>query len=302
MKTRLALAAVGVAALAAACLPPAPPPPTPTVDAPVLTATYSWEDGTVQEPSVLPVGGRYRMWYRAAGWEGLGCRMGTATSADGVHWTKNPTPVLGAGYGGEPAQTCYLNVVTIGGMFLAFYGPNDGTGTLHYATSADGVSWAAQGVALAPDVGEVVIANTAVWVEGTTWHLLYEALNPDGRWRTSRAVGTGPAAWEKSGVQLANLAANGLSTYGGPEVQIAAGGGYYLYLHRSTTNTNLPTDIYRSYSADLATWGAPVLVVAHAGADWQYDQVADPTIIGQRLWFDGDNNSRAYAAIGMVTL
>lgn len=300
MKRLLAAAAACLAL--AACLPPAPAPPKDTTPPPVLTATMGWEDGTVQEPNVLAVDGGYRMWYRAAGWEGLGCRMGTATSTDGVHWSKYPSPVLGAGYGGEPAQTCYLKVQRIDGLLYALYGPNDGSGTLHYATSSDGVQWAYQGIALSPDPGEVVLANSTMWAEGGDWKLLYGVFNPDGRWRMSSATGSGPDQWVKSSVLLSDLAKNPLGMYGGPEVQLAAGGGYYLYLHLSTTNTNLPTDIYRSYSPDLVSWTVPALVLAHSGQGWQYDQVADPTVVGNLMWFDGDDNSHATAAIGMVQL
>jgi predicted GH43/DUF377 family glycosyl hydrolase len=297
---RTVLILVGVAALAAACAPP-PPAPVDTTPPPVLTATLPWEGRAVQEPTVMFINGTYRMWYRAAGWEDQpGCTLGYATSTDGVSWSKVDHPVLGQGAGGELGQTCFVSVDLIGSVFYAFYGSGDGN--LRYATSNDGVAWQAQGVAMAPGSWDLVVANTSVWVENGTWKMVYEAFCSDGRWRMSSATGTGPSTWTKTNAIFTDFDATPSSMAGGPEVQVAPGGGYFLYFHRSAGNSNLPTDIYRSYSSDLEHWSPPALVLEHVGRGWQYDQVADPSVVGNLMWFDGDNNPQGYAAIGMARL
>ena len=69
---------------------------------PVLTigADGAWDDTTIWDPNVLYAGGQFKMWY--CGEDGDAPRIGTATSPDGITWTKYAgNPVLAGGAPGS---------------------------------------------------------------------------------------------------------------------------------------------------------------------------------------------------------
>lgn len=60
----------------------------------------AWDSLTVYYPNVIRAGGAYEMWY--TGFDGRQLRIGHATSADGVAWTRDPAnPVLAGGPAGS---------------------------------------------------------------------------------------------------------------------------------------------------------------------------------------------------------
>lgn len=65
----------------------------------VLSPSLPLEGSTVEYPDVVRVGSEYRMWY--SGWDGATLRIFSATSTDGVSWTKQGV-VLHVGASGEP--------------------------------------------------------------------------------------------------------------------------------------------------------------------------------------------------------
>lgn len=114
-------------------------------DKPVLVPgeNGSWDDSGVADPSVILDGGGYKMWY--AGYDGLGWRIGYATSSDGVVWKKHPSsPVLDIGMSGAWDDDFVLRpgVVFDGIEYRMWYsGYNGSTVRIGYATSPDGVVW-----------------------------------------------------------------------------------------------------------------------------------------------------------------
>jgi hypothetical protein len=151
----------------------------------VLTPDAAWEGDVMGAPAVVRVGGRYLLYYAAAGGIGL------ATSADSHAFTKVAGPVLapapagGAGGWEQGATPASPGVVQLAdGSFRMFYevalGP--GATAIGEASSADGSSWTRLGTgpALAPvgagDAGENPWDATSV---GSPFPML--AQSADGR-------------------------------------------------------------------------------------------------------------------------
>jgi hypothetical protein len=116
--------------------------------APVLTpdASPAWDSVGVTSPSVVYDGATYRMWYVASANEnGAGLGIGTATSPDGLTWTKSPeNPVLLPGSPGTPDQDGVGSawIIRDGATYRMWYaGWKGGKTTLCYASSTDGMGW-----------------------------------------------------------------------------------------------------------------------------------------------------------------
>lgn len=120
---------------------------------PIFTTSGSSTDfdySSIRSPWVIKDGATYKMWYSGKGSDGR-WRIGYATSADGVSWTRGNSgnPVLDRGNiakfdGGGVAHP---SVIKDGQTFRMWYaGVIEATGywQIGYATSADGTSWTRQ--------------------------------------------------------------------------------------------------------------------------------------------------------------
>jgi len=103
-------------------------------------------------PTVLRVGNQFRMWYTCARSYASQLQICYATSSDGTHWTKNPSPVLnGTGFAPDwdAAGVYSPSVIYDGhvyGMWYSGYQYVAGSSSqsitqIGYATSTDGVTW-----------------------------------------------------------------------------------------------------------------------------------------------------------------
>lgn len=156
------LAALGLAAMVAAA-PPAPfvPPfgawTRLNADRPILAPQGDgFEAAGVFNPAVIRDGDRYVMLYRAQDAKGIS-RLGRATSADGVRFTRTAEPALvpEAGYerGGGVEDP---RLVKVGVTFYLTYTAYDGENAqLALATSSDLRRWQRRGV--------IMPANTGRW-------------------------------------------------------------------------------------------------------------------------------------------
>ena len=115
-----------------------------------------WDDNDVLSPAVIKDGGTYEMWYN--GFDGAKYRVGYATSADGVTWTKDAgNPVLDIGTGGawDNTHITYPGVIKDGGTYKMWYSGDDGTNIrIGLANSSDGVGWT-------KGAGRIVVVGTA---------------------------------------------------------------------------------------------------------------------------------------------
>ncbi|UCF08626.1 MAG: hypothetical protein JSW28_02755 [Thermoplasmata archaeon] len=115
-------------------------------DNPVLEGggNNGWDDESVEYPEVIYSNGLFRMWYSGRDTTDK-YRIGYATSADGINWTKSSSnPVLDLGSVGE-WDNYYVHSPTVifdGGSYHMWYSGNDAsTYRIGYATSPDGITW-----------------------------------------------------------------------------------------------------------------------------------------------------------------
>jgi predicted GH43/DUF377 family glycosyl hydrolase len=102
----------------------------------------SWDDYSIQWPSVIKRNGTYEMWY--AGHDSINWRIGLATSIDGLTWTKHPdNPVLQLGpLGWDNSNVFAPCVLWNGSMYEMWYTGHDGSNwRIGHATSPDGINW-----------------------------------------------------------------------------------------------------------------------------------------------------------------
>lgn len=126
-------------------------------DQPVLTAGASpWEVAGVASLGVLKEGGTFRMWYSGEDASGV-WRIGTATSLDGISWTKSATNPLSLGGSGWDQWVGGPQVIYDGNTYrMYFHGYNGSTWRIGVATSTDGQSFTEDG-------SNPVLAATASW-------------------------------------------------------------------------------------------------------------------------------------------
>jgi predicted GH43/DUF377 family glycosyl hydrolase len=118
---------------------------------PVLTPTSgTWDQFNVQFPFVIRENGQYKMWYSSSLQSDYNqCKIGYATSLDGIEWTKDTlhNPIFETGtdpWEAGGVMACYVMPVS-GGYKIWYSGFTtsaiDGNVYIGYATSVDGISW-----------------------------------------------------------------------------------------------------------------------------------------------------------------
>mmetsp|Transcript_106916 Transcript_106916/g.212319 ORF Transcript_106916/g.212319 Transcript_106916/m.212319 type:complete len:323 (+) Transcript_106916:29-997(+) len=274
---------------------------------PVFVASQAWEGSAVCEPEVmwLPEFQYFRMYYRG-GWGTW--HIGVAISPDGIAWTKlAQNPVY-------PGMQPYVFRESSNKWWLHATGPSWATSSV--ATSEDGIVWTQQPSNRTLPAGGSQWGNRVVWKEASEWKMIQEVRfgNPWVLFLFTSADGLSWALGNK-GRPLETLQQHEGGSYCGPSLANVDGvpkpkdesGLYHLWFHAVNGTGVLPTDIYHATSIDLINWkvspNGPVL--HHLGTGFAFDQVADPSPVvhGSKafLYYDGDNNAAATAAIGVAT-
>ena len=111
----------------------------------------TWDQAGVGVPVVLLDGNTLHMWYLAGGAGPDGGMFGYATSSDGIHWNRHPSPVFQSA-----AESWYRDALLPGtvikekGMFKMWFSGSIGSlaqstptteNSIGYATSPDGINW-----------------------------------------------------------------------------------------------------------------------------------------------------------------
>ena len=118
---------------------------------PVLTPTSgTWDQYSIQFPFVIRENGQYKMWYSSSLQSDYNqCKIGYATSLDGIEWTKDTlhNPIFESGtdpWEAGGVMSCYVMPVS-GGYKIWYTGFTtalaNGNLYIGYATSEDGISW-----------------------------------------------------------------------------------------------------------------------------------------------------------------
>lgn len=178
--------------------------------APVLSPgpNGSWESAQVGFPSVIKDGDTYKMWYTALDAAAVG-RVGYATSADGMTWTKYAgNPVLTAGSTGswDAAYVGSPQVVKVDGVYHLWY-RGGLEGDIGYATSSDGVTWtkSTHNPVIASGSGgwDDAAYHPRVVFDGALFHMWYSGCNPAGDvCQVGYATSSDGAHWTRLGMVL----------------------------------------------------------------------------------------------------
>ncbi|HJW08335.1 MAG TPA: putative Ig domain-containing protein [Holophagaceae bacterium] len=220
-------------------------------------APGAWDGFEVRCPVVHYDGTTYRMWYLGknslAGAAGqFSAMIGLATSADGVHWTRQASPVFGTAFGG----TGYIpgTVIQSGGQFVMWY--SDAFGAIGRATSPDGITWTDTGTVLSGGHP----GRPSVLLDGATYRMWFNKSNSFGSGITG-------------GASLTNLNIGSASSPDGITW---------------TTHDYSPSVCF--FCVDTDDPHLPALAMGAGGA-WDRPGVGQPSVIldgpGFRMWYAG---------------
>ncbi|GIK38243.1 MAG: hypothetical protein BroJett011_20760 [Chloroflexota bacterium] len=283
---------------------------------PVLSigANGSWDDAEVWEPTVLKEGNVYKMWY--LGYDGATSRIGYATSANGLTWTKHPgNPILSPGQSWEGSRVIAPSVIsdTGAGLYKMWYTGIDSSGVsrIGYATSPDGVNWTkySGNPVLNPGAGgsweDEDVRSPAVLKVNSVYHMWYAG--DDGTTiRIGHATSSDGLNWTKDPANpVLDVGPSGgwdwLDVYGPSVIQV--GTNYQLWYSGKT----LPEAWQTGYalSPNGSNWTRHALVIPKGPTGAFDDDSADyPTVIADgntfKIWYSGFRNGGTYN-IGYAT-
>ena len=225
----------------------------------------------------------FRLWFTCGWMQEPGICY--ATSQDGVRWNRFNDA-------SHPSiRNLYHAFVFLDDrtrMYYAYgvepFAPGAGFDRYH---SSDGVVWTLDAKGLLASTGKGWDAqwngNSFVWIEGSTWYILYEMFSGTV-WQIGEATSSDGLTWKQ-------YESNPVLTYpgsgcGGPEMH-KIGTTYYVWATCAVRGF-LPTNIYRFSSTDLHTWtrvdgNAAGAVLSRTttdeGSESGVGQVADPSIV-----------------------
>jgi hypothetical protein len=177
----------------------------------------------------------FKMWYTI----GFGSTptIGYAESVDGISFTP---------YSGDLGISgAHSKIIKNGANYYMYVTTALGTKIARYS-SVNGTSWTLNNASVIPlgaagQWDSTNFGNTDVFVEGGTWHMIYEAKGDE--FALGGATSTDGLTWTKTGQILTNLYLGGSNIH-------KIGGTYYMWCH----TTKLPSLVKRFRSSDLLTW------------------------------------------------
>lgn len=251
-------------------------------------ASGTWDDEVARVDAVVKDGSTYRMWYTGNGHQ----RIGYATSADGINWTKyagNPVLDVGPSPSWDEGFVSFASVISDSGMYKMWYAGGGASGfggivRTGYATSTNGITWTKSISNPVLDVGPS--AWDATWVfdshvisDGVSYKMWYSGL--EGQlcsgseiFRIGLATSTDSISWTKSiSNPILDVNPTGWDSRSatGPWV-IFDGSMYHMWYHGGTPcSSDEPEMIGYATSTDSIAWtkyaGNPVL---RPGQWWVY--------------------------------
>lgn len=289
-------------------------------DSPILDVGTSgtWEDASIFSPTILHDANGYRMWYTGFG---TNYRIGYATSADGIAWTKYSTnPVFDLGMNGtwDDYEVGGPTVLFDGTTYRMWYNGSDGShARIGYATSVDGITWDKYD----PDGDGVYdpvlnlgsagawdnyhVANPTVLFDGAVYKMWYAGHDGSG-WRIGYATSTDGAVWMRHSVNpVFDIASSGAWDDRNVDVPsvVYNGSGYEMWYAGLGGNT---WRIGHVTSTDGISWtrdtGNPVIDIG-PDSTWDDRHVSYPYVMLEgseyKMWYEG--NDGKHSRIGYAT-
>jgi predicted GH43/DUF377 family glycosyl hydrolase len=128
--------------------------------------TGAWDDGRVEEPTVVSIQGSYLMYYLGVSIGNFGA-TGIARSSDGIHWTKTSLTF-------PASKWDSITTPDVGGIswigdtmimsYTALWTQEKPMFEIGLAKSTDGINWAPY------ESNPVITYGTSDWDDGTLWH------------------------------------------------------------------------------------------------------------------------------------
>lgn len=224
---------------------------------------------------------------------------------------------VGAGGSWESLWAQQHSVILSGGTYYHYYtgGSSDTALQVGLATSSDGITLTKSGSnpILTPGAGgtwdATAVANPIVWLEGSTWHMLYGGNNSTA-WAVGHATSANGTSWTKDAANpvLLETASAWDSKFVFPSSVLKIGGTYWMYYWGSTSTTDATT-----FKIGLATAVSPSgpwtkhplnpLLVGAGSAAWDAG-VLDPCILIRGgvyyMLYQGNTNTGAHSATGIA--
>jgi beta-1,2-mannobiose phosphorylase / 1,2-beta-oligomannan phosphorylase len=182
----------------------------------VLSPTAgTWDANGVSYPTVIKEDTTYKMWYTGTDAANIG-RVGTATSNDGIAWTKhggNPVLSVGAAGSWDSSFVGMTSVVKVDGVYKMWYRGGSATGGgIGYAISSDGLVWSkyAGNPVIAGGSGgwDTTPYHPEVIFDGTGYHMWYSGCNPaEDLCQEGYATSPDGTHWTRKGMVLPQGAA-----------------------------------------------------------------------------------------------
>jgi predicted GH43/DUF377 family glycosyl hydrolase len=273
---------------------------------PVLSPGSPFDSFLAGASSVILDGSTYKMWY--TGFNGSAMNICYATSPDGLDWTNklggilfNPVPGPGPWESGGIAAPCVIkNGFT---AYQMWYTGINGSFTIGYATSNDGVTWTRQGAVLSGTSWETAgVALPSVINDGGTYKMWYTGLTNAPEMSIGYAEFNG-LSWVPTGAPV--LVKSPVSTdFDGEWVgacNVTKDGSsysmYYTGFVYDIINGN-QARIGRALSTDGIIWtktsSSAVLDIGSSGS-WDDKGVAAPSILQvnntTKMWYTGGRSN-----------
>ena len=289
---------------------------------------------------VQRVGTTYYMWYTGVPENEFAQSIYLATSADGLNWTKEATPVLQRGAPGsfDSRQLGKPSVVydptNIAAPFRMWYaGEGDLGGSIGYATSLDGRLWTKympEGATEPQPVyapGKIGMADSyrvthpCVLIANGVYFMWYTADDSNNK-RVAYATSVDGVTWDRGGVVFDVGTGNeGLAVFApavvrtGLETPDPNDDAFHMVFtaNKSVAGDDIQSKLINGDSTDGITWSSSNIAFSSAGGDTSFDgwNVSQPAILHDpldvahpyKMWYVGNNpdeNGNYHDRIGLA--
>jgi len=219
----------------------------------------SWDENIRERGWFMYDNGIYHAWY--GGWRGEYdhnvsqlVKLGYATSADGINWTKHPNnPIY------DETWVEDMCVVKNDSMYF-MYAEDEYTGGGNHVhivlyISSDGINWTKHGQVLQREGGgweSDEVATPTVWKEDDEWYMLYEGIGSTTAGQIGLATSSDGINWTRSEHNPALANPHGTDRDIAIDSIVMIEGVYYAYGHYRNRSNDWVEGVFTS--CDLISW------------------------------------------------